>query len=182
MGQVANLRPGPKGAPNRPLDFPEHSAEMELRHCTEPVKLILRWRKGRVMVVDKQNLIEKIKSTEFSCVERGEAVDALVGDSMQKKRIAEQAKLSEALISNFHACYRNLRGVARECAGKTLTDSAAYLLAKEGTGVEQQDAIFRRAQQIAKNRQDSQKGKPGRRNPPGNITKDDMKAAIRAHK
>jgi hypothetical protein len=101
---------------------------------------------------------------------------------MQQVRIAEQAKLSEALISNFHACYRNLRGLARECAGKTLADSAAYELAKEEAAVEQQDAIFRIAEQIARKRQASQKGKPGRRSPPGNITRDDMKAAIRAHK
>jgi hypothetical protein len=135
------------------------------------------------MVVDEQKLIEKIKNKELSYVERGEAVDALLRERMQQKRIAEQAELDKASISNFLACYRKLYGLARESnIGKTIEGSAAYLLAKEETGVEQQDAIFRCAQQKAKNRQDSQKGKPGRRDLVGNITRDDMEKAIRAHK
>lgn len=120
-----------------------------------------------------------VQDENSACVDRGEAIVKLRGAGMLQKDIAASTHLSSAAISHLRKCFDLLRGKARQmCKDRKMNGDACYLLARHKDS--NQEQILRRAIKV-RERNDTRHPR-GRRTPPGQITEEDIREAIKIEK
>jgi hypothetical protein len=124
--------------------------------------------------------LEIIQDSNRSCVERGAAIVALIQSRWTQAEIADSIARPRVSISHLKTCFDDLKGRARKmCEARKMNRDACYRLASEHVSEQVSDRILERAFDLMNKRDDQRRAQHGRRTPPGQITDEDIKQAIK---
>jgi predicted RNase H-like HicB family nuclease len=129
----------------------------------------------------KKELLQVVSDNERPCVERGGAIANLIERGMDQAAIAaavSSSRVSPEYVGKLLKCFQNLGSQASQMCrdGRVNRDACCLLANPKNTGVDQA-WVLDRAKELGTIR-DAQRRR-GRRTPPGKITTEDMKQAIK---